>query len=269
LPAASAKGKIQWFETKGVELFDVLSNSRTNLMTFDAEFYHDQKCTRKKKIAKHMSSEYVDKKINKEKTASRQKRRCELARGFDSSLQAQDVEMEIMSEDEFADVDLEEFMAVSVTPSTSEPEIADRRTTRSSSILTPSLSLISQSTQTDLLDIREISFPQLSTRIPSSVKEKKGHFIQPCIIEAAVVAETVGHCSMQSAIKVIEIVANRIFKQSWSLPRSLDEEYLKDMKMLKKFEADTGQDLTQTEEICEQGNIEELEVEFAMSVLPD
>jgi hypothetical protein len=120
-------------------------------------------------------------------------------------------------------------------PSVSEPEVTDRRQTRSSSTFgsTPPLVMISSSTQTHLMDLRQCEFPQVTTRLPSSVKGKKGHLIQPSIIEALVEAETTARCPMDVAIKVVQITANKIFQQNWLLPLTMDGSHLHDVKLLK------------------------------------
>ena len=95
------------------------------------------------------------------------------------------------SEDEFADVDLCDYLGEASISST--PEIADRSVTRSSSaqsLKSPVYSLRSVATQTEAISLEEANFPKISTRIPSKVKGKEGVLIHPKILECIVECET-------------------------------------------------------------------------------
>ena len=73
---------------------------------------------------------------------------------------------------------------------------------------------------------REISFPQFSPRMSSERLRGQKRLFRPNIMVAIVECEAVARCSMDTAIKVVQIVANRIFGQNWLLPLSMDEEYI-------------------------------------------
>jgi hypothetical protein len=152
-------------------------------------------------------------------------------------------------DDDFEEADLTEFMDTSDTCAT--PEVSDRPNTRCSSRLSshgPILSTISVATQTEVLDLDNAIFPQVSTRKPSKKVGKDGVLIDPRILECIVECETTARCSLSTAISVTQIVANRIFHQNWQLPLSLDKEHLKDIQLQKKLKKKTQSSLDPTNE---------------------
>ena len=87
-------------------------------------------------------------------------------------------------------------------------EITGRCSTRSTlPNATADLSIqVSKSCQTETFDAAEACpFPQVPTRIRPRHTSSKAKLLNPTIIETAVECETVARCSMDTAIKVIQM----------------------------------------------------------------
>ena len=242
------KVKAQWFQTVGTELFDILSSHKCKTLTFDSNFYNDQKGKRSLKIKKDINPEFMEEMNALQKKTANVETRKNLAYG----IQVHDVETnepnaETEIHDSFEDESLDQYMVQSdVTPT----EVADRVVTRSSSCLSsksPMYSTRTVSTQTESLTLDEVEFAQISTRVSSKKTGSAGKLIHPKILEAIVKCETLARNSTPSAIEVCQIVANTVFNQKWELPLALDRDHLMDLKFLKQskssLETESNDDL--------------------------
>ena len=241
----------QWQEKASRQLFDILSQAKINSgdYTFDEDFYNDQKGERTLWIEKQQNPEYKAQLEIEQKRERNVARRRELAMGETRST----VEEFESSDDDFADVDLCDYMEESTICTT--PEVSDRPSTRSSSALSSQshlFSTVSVATQTSALHLEDAKFPKVSTRKASKVKGKEGVLIDPKILECIVECETTARCSLAIAIEVTQIVANRIFGQNWLLPLSMDKDHLRDVQLLKR--AKKGDHLNE-------GSQEDIEIE--------
>ena len=246
--------RMNWMENEGHELFDILGvekleekdklSKRVKKIPdrYDWEFYEDQKSKREKKINMRMNDDYIQEKKEEQETLMRKKRRVELAYRNEAmssgrSTICQEQEDNDSTEEEDLCNDPFSLVSVSIHQDISEETCNKSVKTRNESSLNiekSKTSTISRATQTE---ITEDLFPQLDTKIPSKSKNKEAVLISPTILETIVECETVNRCSLDSAIRCIQTVANRVFKQQWKLPLSMDEEYLRDTKLLKKLEA--------------------------------
>jgi hypothetical protein len=110
------KSKKNWFETVGLELFDVLSEAKVKTSVFDVEFFKDQQNERQKKIAKSVSHDFICEKKNEEVEAKRKNRRIELAYGINQPSENFEMDTdEPQSDDKFADVALDQYMTQTQT----------------------------------------------------------------------------------------------------------------------------------------------------------
>ena len=233
----------EWKRGSDIELFDILSQAKVDSgdHEFDEDFYMDQRTERRLWIEEKINPEFQDQWRQKQQSEENRERRRRLASG-ESAFKSTDIEQEDLTDDDvqeedFEDANLSDFMETSTCTT---PEVSDRPNTRNSSRISshaPLLSSVTASTQTEVLDLDEVIFPQVSTRVPSKYWGKQGILIDPKILECIVECETTARCSLSTAITVTQIVANRIFGQNWQLPLALDKEHLKDVKSLKKLES--------------------------------
>jgi hypothetical protein len=196
------KAKKKWIENEGQELFDILNVNKSQSSVFDSDFYHEQKTTHLKSIAQELNPEFVSEQQQIGETQQRSQHLRNLAYGIDTSdrdyADTSDAESDIGKDEE-----LSKFIPSIL--STPDSNIEDSRVTRSSaSLVSPTFSRISVATQTEGLSLKEVIFPQVSTRIPSLLKNKTGHLVDPKILEAIVKCETLAHCSTSSSIQVLQ-----------------------------------------------------------------
>jgi hypothetical protein len=208
--------KINWFESTGKELFNILSKTKSKELCFDEEYYVEQQDKHQKSIEKAINPGFLQELEDIQKTAANVSRRRELAMSEFSQTTIPDKEEDDNGEeDEFAEENLDEYM---VERGVSTPEIADRIMTRSISALsskTPVFSMRSIAIQTETLSLDECVFPKISTRVPSKVKGTEGTLIHPKVMEAIVMMDTLPGNSTSNAIYSAQIMANIVFGQSW------------------------------------------------------
>ena len=264
----SRSGKAPQEERASSSLFDILSRQKVDTaeLTFDEEFYTDQKGARKLWISKNVSSEFREESQKQQKLEANKERLKNLAMGQStSSPHVQDAEHDDTDEESFDDdleeADLCDFMDQSTLSSCPTPDVSERPLTRSSSTRSSHMIVtkVSEGTQTDSPSLDNVVFPQIPTKKASLIKGKASVLIEPKILEAIVECETTARCSLSTSIEVVQIVANRIFGQKWELPLSLDKNHLQDIKRIKQVKP--AESLPEKEE--------EVEVEaeaFAVSI---
>ena len=254
-----------WMDLEGQELFDVLSTQKLNetkqdsgdnvmkskQLTFDKEFYEDQKHSRKRKLEGKVNDKFLEEEKKKAECFERKQKRIESAYGFVRDESSNHCAME----DFPIDNDDPDFNIMSVNQSVvSNKEVLYHCSTRNHP-KNDDESKISRGCQTT-----PVEFHQIRTR--------DGKRINPIILETAVECESVARCSMDTTIKVIQIVANRIFGQTWVLPLSMNEKYLKDVKTLRRLKnslSSKGQDDEQKDEESDDDG----EIEYEISCLSD
>ena len=183
-----------------------------------------------------MNEDFIQVKTEEEETLKRKQRRIDLAQGiedisFNSQLQF-DQSCDLPEEELSNDVTSYSPKEDSNIAGESCPRSVRTRSEDVNRISeTFEVSTVSRGTQTDISG-ESVTFLQLDTKVKCK-RNKEAHLICPSILEAIVECETVCRSSLDSAIRSLYTVANRVFMQNWKLPLSLDDEYLSDKKLLK------------------------------------
>ena len=257
--------RINWMETDGLELFDVLSTekltekknknadaedkNKKKKRTFDKDFYEDQKGLRQRKVEKVINEEFQEEEKEFVASLERKKRRFELAHGSSetTSCSFDDYEMAVDAEPTDLDFNIQSPRLSDVSATEALYQCSTRRKP-----LENDIAKTSRSCQTD-----PVEFPKIPVR--------QGKFINAVILETAVECETVARCSMDTTVKVLQIIANKIFGQNWSLPLSMNDKYVRDMKTLRQLKKGMGI----PESSSNQDQEDDAEIEYEISCLPD